>query len=130
MEVPVTNIRIETLTGCEVSPDGSIVLGFADGDGKPAAFKLAVGQAGALAMTLPKLIEEALRRQYRDHSLRFTYPLASWSLERATDQTSGIVTLATTDGFSVRFSIQPCQQSELGEALASGIEHEVTVLAN
>ena len=126
----MTNIRIETLTGCEVAADGSIVLGFADGDGKPAAFKLAVGQAGALAMTLPKLIEEALRRQYRDGSLRYTYPLASWSLERSTDRTSGIVTLATTDGFSVRFTIQPSQQSELGEALASGIPGEITQLAN
>jgi hypothetical protein len=125
----LTDIRISAMTGCEVASDGSIVLGFADGDGKPAAVTLAVGQAGALAMTLPKLIEEALRRQYRDHSLRYTYPLASWSLERSTDRTSGIVTLATTDGFSVRFAIEPRQQCELGEALASGIEGPVE-LAN
>lgn len=126
----MTDIRIDSLTACEVSADGSIVLGFSDRDGNPAAVTLAVGQAGALAMTLPKLIEEALRRQYRDHSLRYTYPLASWSLERATDQTSGIVTLATPDGFSVRFTIQPRQQSELGEALASGVEGAPAAFAN
>ena len=36
-----------------------------------------------------------MRRQYRDQSLRYTYPLGSWSLEQATDHTSSIVTLAT-----------------------------------
>lgn len=126
----MTDIRIESLTGCEVASDGSIVLGFADGEGRPAALTLAIGEAGALAMTLPKLIEEALRRQYRDHSLRYIYPLASWSLERSTDSSSGIVTLATTDGFSVRFSIKARQQSELGEALASGVEGVPVELAN
>jgi hypothetical protein len=121
---------MELLTSCEVTPDGTITLGFADGDGNPAVVRLEVGQAGALAMTLPKLIEEALRRQYRDQSLRYTYPLASWSLERATDQSSGIVTLATRDGFSVRFTMQQRQQSELGEALASGLEGVPMSLAN
>jgi hypothetical protein len=126
----LADIRIEQLTSCEVGLDGTITLGFADGDGNPAVVRLELGQAGALAMTLPKLIEEALRRQHRDQSLRYTYPLASWSLERATDQSSGIVTLATPDGFLVRFTMQQRQQSELGEALANGLESAPMSLAN
>lgn len=126
----MTDIRVGSLTSCEVAPDGNITLGFDDGNGQPAVVRLEVGQAGALAMTLPKLIEQALRQQYRDQSLRYTYPLGSWTLERATDRTSGIVTLATKDGFSVRFTIQPGQQSELGEALSGGNDSVPGFLAN
>lgn len=82
----MAEVHVESLTKCEVSSDGrSIALGFDDRGGNPATVQIAVGQAGALAMTLPRLIEEAIRWQYRDQSLRYTYPLGSWTLERATD---------------------------------------------
>jgi hypothetical protein len=54
----------------------------------------------------------------------------SWTLERATDATSGIVTLRTNDGFSVCFSMQREQQDELGDALVSTSAVETTVLSN
>lgn len=123
--------RIETLTTCEVAADGgSISLGFTDAKGAPALLTLDVGHAGALAMTLPRLIEEALRKQFSDQSLRYTYPLGSWNLEQATDRATGIITLRTKDGFSVRFSIQRSQQSDLGEALAGNHEPVAAALAN
>jgi hypothetical protein len=76
-----------------------------------------VNQAGALAMTLPSLIEQTLRNKFGDKTLRFTYPLASWSIEQATDPRQTMVTLRTADGFSVCFSMPREQQSQLGEAL-------------
>jgi len=81
-------------------------------------------------MTLPKLIEEALHKQFSDKSLRYTYPLGSWEFEQSTDHTTGIITLRTKDGFSVRFTILQNQQSDLGEALAGGTERAAAVLAN
>ena len=44
-------------------------------------------------------------------------PLASWSIEQATDPRQTMVTLRTADGFSVCFSMPREQQSQLGEAL-------------
>jgi hypothetical protein len=78
-----------------------------------------LNQVGALAMTLPKLIDKALQARFGDESLRYAYPLASWVVEPSSDPAQGMVTLNTVDGFSVCFSIPRQQQSELGEALVA-----------
>ncbi len=115
-------IESSALTTCEVSPDGKAVsLGFVDSDGCPAAVRLPLDQVGALAMTLPGLIEQALRVQFSDNSLRYTYPLSSWKLERSSDQANSIVTLRTDDGFSVCFSMRGSQREAFLEALEDAV---------
>src|SRR5215470_7536330 len=109
-------IEPQSLTNCEVAPDGSsVLLGFTDGEGTPAQMRLSLKQVGELAMTLPELITKALRLRYGDHTLRYAYPLASWTVERSSDPRTGIVTLCTTDGFSVSFSIERQLQTTLAE---------------
>jgi hypothetical protein len=113
-------IETQALTTCEVAADGgAISLGFVDSRGKPATIRLSLNQVGALAMTLPGLIDRALQTRFGDQSLRYAYPLASWAVEQSSDPTQGMVTLRTVDGFSVCFSIPREQQSELGEALVA-----------
>jgi hypothetical protein len=113
-------IETQALTTCEVAADGgAISLGFVDSSGKPATIRLSLNQVGALAMTLPGLIDKALQTRFGDQSLRYAYPLASWAVEQSSDPAQGMVTLRTVDGFSVCFSIPREQQSELGEALAA-----------
>ena len=113
-------IDTQSLTTCEVAADGcAISLGFVDSTGNPATIRLSLNQVGALVMTLPGLIDEALQTRFGDQSLRYAYPLASWVVEQSSDPTQGVVTLRTVDGFSVCFSIPREQQSELGEALVA-----------
>lgn len=113
-------INTQALTSCEVAADGGAVsLGFVDANGKPATLRLSLNQVGALAMTLPGLIDKALQKRFGDQSLRYAYPLESWMVEQSTDPTQSMVTLRTVDGFSVCFSIPHRQQSELGEALVA-----------
>jgi hypothetical protein len=110
----------QALTTCEVAADGgAISLGFVDAAGKPATIRLSLNQVGALAMTLPGLIDKALQTRFGDQSLRYAYPLESWMVEQSTDPSQGMVTLRTVDGFSVCFSIPREQQSELGHALVA-----------
>ena len=124
-------IETQCLTTCEVTADGgAISLGFVDSCGKPATIRLSLNQVGALAMTLPGLIDKALQTRYGDQSLRYAYPLASWVVEQSSDPTQGMVTLRTVDGFSVCFSIPREQQSELGEALVAQPVTSVTIRAN
>ena len=124
-------IETQALTTCEVAADGgAISLGFVDSTGNPATIRLSINQVGALAMTLPGLIDKALRTRFGDQSLRYAYPLASWAIEQSTDPTQGMVTLRTTDGFSVCFSIPRQQQSELGEALVAQYAPNVTLRAH
>jgi hypothetical protein len=124
-------IETQALTTCEVAADGgAISLGFVDSTGNPATIRLSIKQVGALAMTLPGLIDKALQTRFGDQSLRYAYPLASWVIEQSTDPTQGMVTLRTTDGFSVCFSIPRQQQSELGEALVAQPVPNVTLRAH
>lgn len=120
-------IGTQALTTCEVAADGgAISLGFVDSTGNPATIRLSLNQVGALAMTLPGLIDRALQARFGDQSLRYAYPLASWLVEQSSDPTQTMVTLWTVDGFSVCFSIPRQQQSELGAALAAPPTPSVT----
>jgi hypothetical protein len=124
-------IQTEVLTTCEVAADGKAVsLGFLDSNGMPASVRLSVSQIGALIMTLPGLVEKALQIRFGDQSLRYAYPLASWVIEQSTDPTQRMMTLRTTDGFSVCFSMPRDQQSELGEALVAQPPQPFTMRAN
>jgi len=124
-------IESKALTSCEIAPDGNAIsLGFVDTGGQPATIRLSLTQVGALAMTLPGLIDKALQTRFGDHSLRYAYPLASWEVEQSTDPTQGMMTLRTADGFSVCFSIPRAQQSELGEALVAEPAPKVVMRAN
>jgi hypothetical protein len=123
-------IDTQALTTCEVAADGAISLGFVDSGGNPATIRLSLNQVGALAMTLPGLIDKALQTRFGDRSLRYAYPLASWLVEQSTDPTQIMVTLRTVDGFSVCFSIPRQQQSELGEALVALPDSNVTLRAH
>jgi hypothetical protein len=124
-------IDSNALTTCEVAEDGgAILLSFVDTTCNPATIRLPLNQVSALAMTLPGLIDKALRTRFGDQSLRHAYPLASWVLEQSSDPTQNMVTLRTTDGFSIRFSI-PCRlQIELGEALVAPLASKIMHHAN
>ena len=72
-------IDTQSLTTCEVAADGgAISLGFVDATGNPATIRLSLNAVGALAMTLPGLIDKALQTRFGDRSLRYAYPLESW----------------------------------------------------
>lgn len=123
-------IDAQALTSCGVADDGdAISLGFVDGAGNPATIRLSPKEVGALVLTLPTLLQKALQTRYGDASLRYAYPLASWTVEQSTDRTQRMVTLQTADGFSVCFAVPREQQSELGEALMtqSGINATLRV---
>jgi len=124
-------IEGQSLTTCEIEPDGSaIMLGLIDDRGEARKLRLPVEQVGALAMTLPSLIERALKTRYRDSSLRYAYELGSWTLEQASDPQTRMMTLRTTDGFSVCFTLPLAQGEALSEALARSHQRDEPVRAN
>jgi hypothetical protein len=124
-------IDSHALTTCEVVKDGAAIsLGFVDTTGNPATIRLPLDQVGALAMTLPGLINKALQTRFRDQSLRYAYPLASWVIEQSSNSTQNMITLRSVDGFGVCFSIPRQQQIELGEALLVQFAPKMTHHAN
>ncbi len=115
-------IKVEELTTYSIACDGSsVVLRLTDQTGQPVALTFDIQVLGTLAMTLPTLIEAALRRQYRDASFRYTHPIGDWSIEQSNEPTKLIVTMKTKDGFGVSFSLPRMSAKALGGALSEAV---------
>jgi hypothetical protein len=104
---PMPNeIDVASLTTCDVALDGSHVrLHFEDSLGCPAALRLTSDRVQQLLMTLPHLLSRALQARHRDDSVRAVFPLDQWRLETAAGSKDFILTLTTSDGFEVAFSL-------------------------
>jgi hypothetical protein len=124
-------IDVKQLTTYKVSEDGqTITLSLVDAVGEPASLNFQISELGNLLMTLPNLIEAALKRKYRDASFRFTYPVGSWSVESATDPSALIITLRTTDGFGVSFSLARGNAEELGRSVSASALRPMAMTAH
>lgn len=124
-------IEVKELTTYKVSEDGqTVVLNLVDKAGSATSLRFQIGDLGNLVMTLPTLIEAALRRKYRDASFRYTYPIGSWAVEAASDPASVIVTLRTEDGFAVSFSMARGNAKELGHSMSSGASRPAAITAH
>ena len=99
-------IDVASLTTCDVAPDGHYVrLHFEDALGRPAALRLTSDRVQQLLMTVPGLLSRALQARHRDDSVRAVFPLHQWRLETAAGSKDFILTLITSDGFEVAFSL-------------------------
>jgi hypothetical protein len=125
------NIEVQALTTYEVGADGkSVAISVEDTSGKGTTLRMKITELGNLVMTLPSIIEAALRRQYRDTSLRFAYPLGAWEIEPASDPENLIVTMRTEDGFGVSFSLPRSRADRLGQAIASAVHEQPHIVAH
>jgi hypothetical protein len=124
-------ISVRELTSYQIGADGkSVELRMKDDTGREHELSFKLAELGNLVLTLPGLIEAALRRQIRDTSFRFTYPMGTWSIEQASDPSKVIVTLRTDDGFGVSFSMASSKAQDLGSALRDVETARMPVLAH
>lgn len=124
-------IDVQELTEFDIEKDGrSVTLHVLDAKGFPVHVNLKVEQLGMLAMTLPNLIDAAIRHQYGDVSCRFTYPLESRVIEQAVDPSLVILTLRTTDGFGVSFSLPRKKADEMSESIAIAVQKELELITH
>src|SRR5580704_14425841 len=111
-------IRCGKLTTCKALGDGeTLKLDLIDADGKPVSLLLSFEDAESIAMTLPRLLTQAVKAQTGQDNARYVFALGRWLLEGVEDRQSLILTLATTDGFEVSFRIPHATSRALGWAL-------------
>ncbi len=125
------------LKAFEVAVDGSCFrLRFSRPDGSLATLRLPGACLQSLALTLPKMMLEAVRAQNQDESLRLVYPAQTVRVEQAQAQDTTILTLVSPDGFEVSFGLTPAQvravsrAHEAGEAARAAPEQAAEVLYN
>lgn len=119
-------IHASALTTFDIAPDGAKVrLHVRDGAGLPATLVLPTDCLSQLLMTLPRMVQAALRASHGDASLRLVHPLAGFRFEAGEADAAGrqqfILTLETGDGFSVAF----CAPEPLLASVAQSISDDI-----
>lgn len=124
-------IGVHTLSTYNVDTEGdTISLDVFDEADQKFTLQMSVDQVGMLVMTLPSLIEIALRRRFRDATFRYSYAAGACAVEQASDPNALIMTMRTTDGFGVSFTVSREHARQLSEALSLGAESSMTVTAH
>jgi hypothetical protein len=123
-------IVAESLTTIDVGEDGMFVnFGLLDGAGDPATLVLPAQCLNQLLMSIPKMIQKAIQNRYQDDALRLVYALKDFNVELGEKNTAGvdqfILTLATTEGFSVSFSASEQQLASMSEAIAEDVQPQI-----
>jgi hypothetical protein len=111
------------LTTCQLDESGHwLRLNFDTEDGAPSALVLPIDCARALLMTLPGMIDRALKTRYRDASMRLVYPMGDWAIETDAKSAQRILTLATPEGFKVAFALTPESAGHLATSLGKAAD--------
>jgi hypothetical protein len=111
------------LTTCQTDESGHwLRLNFEAEDGTPSALLLPMDCARALLMTLPGMIERALKARYGDSSMRLVYPMGDWAIEADANSRQRILTLATPEGFKVAFALTPESADHLAASLGDAAD--------
>lgn len=120
-------IDAAALTVCEVDREGAHVrLSMTDQSGENACLVLPLECVTQLLMTLPEVVQKAMRRSYRDPSLRIVFPLTSFAVELGEPDDAGqhqyILRLHTAGGFGVSFTSSSDGLAELAQSISSGVQ--------
>lgn len=83
-------------------------------------------QAEVIVMTLPHLLERAVKRQTGDESSRYVFDLHGWRIEGVKEHQCLLATLTTTNGFEVCFAIP----LEACRSLAWSLNHTANEAVN
>jgi hypothetical protein len=116
------DIVVRELGTYDLSCDGtSLRLNFVSHDGSRGSLIIPTEYLKSLIMTLPQLMQRALRARHQDDSLRLVYPADRVRIERSSDPKVIILSLETADGFSVSFGLSR-QQIAIFEDAAKAID--------
>jgi hypothetical protein len=119
-------IEAASLTTFAVDPDGAHVrINVCDRNGSPASLVLPAACLNQLLMSMPLMVQTALRNRYGDDSLRLVYPLERYAIELGEPDAQGksqfILTLDEGNGFSVSFSSTADMLAQLARSLFEDI---------
>jgi len=110
-----------SLTTCQIDSRGSSLrLNLEAENGRPASVVLPMDCVQSLLMTLPRMIERALKARHQDDSIKLVYPTGGWSVQAAAGSDQMILTLTTPDGFKVAFALSPSDVDGLVTSLTEG----------
>lgn len=121
---PASEIEIQALRTYEVAPDGSGVrMNVIDAVGKPASVIVPIDCLRALALTMPKMVSDAVSGGRGDPAVRVVHSVGSWYLERGNDGSTLLLTIETGDSLQISFALTEADLVSMADGI-SGHEAE------
>ncbi len=115
-----SEIEVIGLTNYEVAPDGSGVrMNVIDAMGNPASVIVPIDCLRALALTMPRMVSDAVSGGRGDPDVRIVHSVNSWYLERAADGNTVLLTIETGDPLRISFALSDADLAALGDAVSS-----------
>lgn len=116
-----TDLYVQTLHRFETADDGSsITIVVEDFSGRSARVLFPLDCLTSLIMTLPEMVTTAMQQARRDPTLRVVFPMGKFEVEVGSEPDTRILTLGTSDGFTVSFSMSEQQYHEFSGAEVVG----------
>ncbi len=122
-------IQAAALTTFDVASDGSHVrMHMRDQEGQPASLILPTTCLNQLLMTLPTMVQSALRKRHGDESTRLVHAIDECTLESGGVDARGIqqliLTMVTGGGFAASYSAAPATLASIARSILDQIpEH-------
>jgi len=117
-----TWLDVQELTTYQIAPDGSSTrLNMLNSDGKEVAVIVQMESVKQLALTMPKIMTETLRKACGNPSLRLVHNVEKWAIER-NEKDGLILTFKTPDNFEVSFSVADKDLTSIAEAM---VDYEI-----
>lgn len=116
-------IEIQELKTYEVAPDGSgIRMSVVGAGGTLVKVIVPTECLRILAMSMPKMVSEALCGGPFDPNIKAVHGVDSWSLERGSDGATAILTVVSKDSFSMSFALTDDDLRMMGDSVS---EYEI-----
>lgn len=128
-------ILAETLTTFDVASDGSHVrMHMRDREGQPASLILPTTCLNQLLMTLPTMVQSALRKRHGDESTRLVHSIDECTLESGGHDARGaqqlILTMITGGGFAASYSASSATLASIARCILNQVPEDAEMSAD
>lgn len=124
-------IQATSLTTFDVAADGSHVrMHMRDQQGQPASLILPATCLNQLLMTLPSMVQSALRKRHGNDSTRLVHSIDECTLESGDVDARGtqqlILTMITGGGFAASYSASPSTLASIARSILEQLPEQGT----
>ena len=113
------DLEVRHLTTYEIAPDGSgFRMKFIDASGEQASLIIPTDCLRQLALSMPKIVAQTVAGGDFDPAIRVVHSVSSLHLERAKDDSTAILTVATPDSFVASYAVSEADLLQIAEAVS------------
>jgi hypothetical protein len=110
---------VVALSAYQIEDSGLAVrLTFEDGDGQARAAVVSFDCFRQLAMSAPKVMLKLMQARFQGQDVRLAHKVESWTVERAGDGETCLLTFVTPEGLEISFDVRDTDLTSMSDSLS------------